>query len=59
LLYMSSPDLKTAVIQEEAYLRLVHPTPEEVPGCMSLFDDFLSCNGAKKVNFTRRDSCEP
>ncbi|KAI0724259.1 hypothetical protein C8T65DRAFT_704158 [Cerioporus squamosus] len=30
--------------QEEDYLRKVHPTPEEIPGCMKLFDDFLLCN---------------
>lgn len=33
------------VKQEEEYLRKVHPTPEDVPGCMKLFDDFLLCNG--------------
>ncbi|OJT04769.1 hypothetical protein TRAPUB_4563 [Trametes pubescens] len=32
------------VKQEEEYLRKVHPTPEDVPGCMKLFDDFLLCN---------------
>ena len=41
---MSSVDFETAVKQEEAYLRKVHPTPDDVPGCMKLFDDFLSCN---------------
>lgn len=34
------------VKQEEEYLRKVHPAPEDVPGCMKLFDDFLLCNGA-------------
>ncbi|KAJ2994494.1 hypothetical protein NUW54_g7540 [Trametes sanguinea] len=37
-----SPEL---VRQEEEYLRKVHPTPEDIPGCMKLFDDFLLCNG--------------
>ncbi|KAI0762683.1 hypothetical protein C8Q74DRAFT_1291646 [Fomes fomentarius] len=32
------------IAQEEQFLRKVHPTPEEVPGCMKLFDDFLLCN---------------
>ncbi|KAI8995403.1 hypothetical protein BD414DRAFT_479427 [Trametes punicea] len=32
------------VRQEEVYLRKVHPTPEDIPGCMKLFDDFLLCN---------------
>ncbi|TFK93565.1 hypothetical protein K466DRAFT_478437 [Polyporus arcularius HHB13444] len=36
-----SPEL---VKQEEDYLRKVHPTSEEIPGCMKLFDDFLLCN---------------
>ncbi|KAH8108109.1 hypothetical protein BXZ70DRAFT_1003512 [Cristinia sonorae] len=39
------PDFKTAVKQEEAYLQLTHPTPEDIPSCMSLFDDFLRCHG--------------
>ena len=44
---MSAEDApKPEVIkQEEEYLRKVHPTPEDVPGCMKLFDDFLMCNG--------------
>ncbi|KAH9949321.1 hypothetical protein B0H21DRAFT_820310 [Amylocystis lapponica] len=41
---MSSTDYQTAVRQEEAYLRQVHPTAEDIPGCMKLFDDFISCN---------------
>ncbi|CCL99976.1 uncharacterized protein FIBRA_02001 [Fibroporia radiculosa] len=41
---MSNIDFETAVKQEEAYLRRVHPTPEDIPACMKLFDDFLSCN---------------
>lgn len=35
---------ETAVSQEETRLRQLHPTTEDVPSCMSLFDDFLSCN---------------
>ena len=35
---------ETAVSQEEARLRQLHPTTEDIPSCMSLFDDFLSCN---------------
>lgn len=42
----SSPlDFETAVKQEEAYLRKVHPTPEDIPGCVKLLDSFLLCNG--------------
>ncbi|KAK2462086.1 hypothetical protein APHAL10511_006549 [Amanita phalloides] len=41
---MSKFDFTTTVKQEEAYLRLVYPTPDDIPGCMSLFDTYLSCN---------------
>ena len=41
--------------QEEAYLRKVHPTPEDVPGCMKLFDDFLLCNGRCSSLHTSRN----
>ena len=34
----------TLVAQEEARLRQLHPTPEDIPSCMTVFDDFLSCN---------------
>ena len=39
-------DLQTAVRQEEEYLRKVHPTTDDIPGCMSLLDGFLLCHGA-------------
>ena len=39
-----SDKFKAAVSQEETRLRNLHPTPEEIPSCMSAFDDFLSCN---------------
>jgi len=35
---------ETLVSQEVARLRKVHPTTEDVPSCMKLFDDFLACN---------------
>ncbi|TFK44785.1 hypothetical protein BDQ12DRAFT_621174 [Crucibulum laeve] len=41
---MSKLDFKTTVAQEEAYLRIVYPTPSDIPSCLSLFDDYLSCN---------------
>ncbi|GJE97400.1 hypothetical protein PsYK624_136170 [Phanerochaete sordida] len=41
---MSSVDFETAVKQEEAYLRQVHPTSDDIPSCMKLFDNFLQCN---------------
>ena len=44
---MGNPDsnrFKAVVSQEETRLRQLHPTPEDIPTCMSVFDDFLSCN---------------
>lgn len=41
---MSKLDFDTAVKQEAAYLRLVYPTPDDIPGCVSLFDTILSCH---------------
>jgi hypothetical protein len=32
------------VSQEETRLRQLHPTPDDIPTCMSQFDNFLSCN---------------
>ena len=43
---MSKLDFDTAVKQEAAYLRRVYPTSDDIPGCISLFDTFLACNGA-------------
>ena len=39
-----SDRFKAACSQEETRLRNLHPTPEDIPSCMSAFDDFLSCN---------------
>ncbi|KAL0574302.1 hypothetical protein V5O48_007660 [Marasmius crinis-equi] len=37
-----------SIVQEElAYLRLVHPTVEETPTCMNLFDTYLSCHAIR------------
>ncbi|EKM54010.1 uncharacterized protein PHACADRAFT_145584 [Phanerochaete carnosa HHB-10118-sp] len=41
---MSSLDFEATVKQEEAYLRKVHPTAEDIPSCMKFFDLFLQCN---------------
>lgn len=47
---MSNLDFNNAVKQEERYLRKIHPTTEDIPGCMRLFDDFLLCNGAHNAH---------
>lgn len=50
---MSKLDFDTVVRQEEAYLRLVHPTPDDIPGCITLFDTYLSCGGAHWVKHSQ------
>jgi hypothetical protein len=45
---MSKIDFKKAVEQEEARLRLLHPTPEDIPGCVTVFDDYLACSGKRE-----------
>ncbi|KZT01983.1 uncharacterized protein LAESUDRAFT_686017 [Laetiporus sulphureus 93-53] len=44
---MSNIDFETAVKQEEDYLRALHPTADDIPGCMKLFDDYLLCHNMK------------
>ncbi|KAI9572159.1 hypothetical protein HD554DRAFT_2015779 [Boletus coccyginus] len=44
-----SVDWQTAVRQEAEYLRKVHPTTDDIPGCISLLDGFLLCHGASPV----------
>lgn len=50
---MSKLDFKVAAKQEEERLRRLHPTPDDVPGCLSLFDDYLSCTGRFTKKITR------
>ncbi|KIJ40981.1 hypothetical protein M422DRAFT_780619 [Sphaerobolus stellatus SS14] len=37
-------DFNTAVQQEVAYISAIHPKPEDIPGCLSILDDFMRCN---------------
>jgi hypothetical protein len=30
--------------EEKARLRKLHPTPEDIPTCLTVLEDFLSCN---------------
>ncbi|KAF8530486.1 hypothetical protein BU17DRAFT_79265 [Hysterangium stoloniferum] len=39
-----SVDFETAVKQEVARLSALHPTPEDIPGCMTLLDSFFRCH---------------
>ena len=48
---MDTVDLETAIKQEEDYLRKVHPTVDDIPGCMTLFDEFLKCHGMRQTHF--------
>lgn len=50
---MPPVDFQTAVKQEEEYLRKVYPTTEDIPGCMSLLDGFLLCNGMWRFLYFR------
>ncbi|KAG6832614.1 hypothetical protein H0H92_014450 [Tricholoma furcatifolium] len=44
---MSKFDFQTLVRQEEAYLRRLYPTPDDIPGCISLFDTYLACSAIR------------
>ena len=46
----SMANVEAIVKQEEARLHNLHPTTNDVPGCMKLFDDFLLCHG-KSIRF--------
>ncbi|KAI0311709.1 hypothetical protein OF83DRAFT_1068362 [Amylostereum chailletii] len=37
-------EFSQTVKEEEIRLRSLHPTTDDIPSCMSLFDDFLTCN---------------
>ncbi|KAG6877470.1 hypothetical protein C0993_007087 [Termitomyces sp. T159_Od127] len=61
---MSKLDFQTAVRQEEANLRALYPTAEDIPGCISLFDTYLSCsvirNQIKSIyRYGERPVCGP
>lgn len=44
-----SVDFETAAKQEVAYLSAVHPTPDDIPSCLSILDEFLRCNGMQRI----------
>ncbi|KAL0072461.1 hypothetical protein AAF712_000224 [Marasmius tenuissimus] len=44
----TTPSYFESIVQEElAYLRKVHPTVEETPTCLNLFDTYLGCNAIR------------
>ncbi|KAF9512179.1 hypothetical protein BS47DRAFT_1345804 [Hydnum rufescens UP504] len=40
---MSTRNFEVAVQQERARLEKLHPTVDDIPGCMTLLDTFLRC----------------
>ncbi|KAF9451937.1 hypothetical protein P691DRAFT_722938 [Macrolepiota fuliginosa MF-IS2] len=61
---MSKLDFKVAVKQEEERLRRLHPTPSDIPGCLSLFDNYLSCSVIRSqiksiYRYGERPECSP
>lgn len=42
---MSNLDHKAVIEQEVARLKKVHPTAEDIPSCISLFELITSCHG--------------
>ncbi|KLO15822.1 hypothetical protein SCHPADRAFT_938407 [Schizopora paradoxa] len=51
---MSSATFESVVEEEVRRLEVVHPTPDDIPGCMRLLDDFLSCHEIMTIRFARR-----
>lgn len=52
---MSKLDFKKVLEQEEARLATLHPTPEDIPGCISVFDDYLGCSGVDEPDIWKID----
>ncbi|KAF4620284.1 hypothetical protein D9613_000751 [Agrocybe pediades] len=60
---MSKLDFATALAQEEARLRKLHPTPADIPGCVSVFDDYIGCSAMRNqiksiYRFGERTNCD-
>ncbi|TFK73994.1 hypothetical protein BDN72DRAFT_789983 [Pluteus cervinus] len=63
---MSTKDaaFERTVQQEVSRLEAHHPSPDDIPGCLSLFDDFLSCNVFRSqvkslYRYGERPNCSP
>jgi hypothetical protein len=41
-----SKNFDKLVHEEQARLASLHPTPNDVPGCLTLFDTFMQCYGS-------------
>ena len=53
----ANPPSPEIIKQEEVRLLKEHPTPEDIPGCMKLFDNFLLCNGLPIFYVTKMKIC--
>ncbi|KAJ7287439.1 hypothetical protein C8J57DRAFT_1283916 [Mycena rebaudengoi] len=42
-------DFKTAVKQEEAYLRILYPTQNDIPTCTNHLDTYFACNALRNL----------
>lgn len=61
---MSNLDYRTAFKQEQERLSHLYPTPSDIPGCFSLFDDYVSCavirSQIKSIyRYGERPQCSP
>ncbi len=45
---MSTTTFEKVIEEEVRRLKVIHPTPDDVPGCMRLLDEFLSCHGTSR-----------
>lgn len=48
----NTPQFEEAVKQEVELLSRQYPTPDDIPGCMKLFDQAIVCNSAFYFRFT-------
>jgi hypothetical protein len=55
---MSRLNFDKALEQEVTRLQLLHPTPSDIPGCLSAFDDYLACNGEQATRLQTKFDVE-
>jgi Protein of unknown function (DUF3128) len=58
----SSTTFETAVSQELLHLSRVHPTPKDIPTCLTLFNTWLACASGKSqlkhvYRFGHKEDC--
>ncbi|KAK1225717.1 hypothetical protein PQX77_011337 [Marasmius sp. AFHP31] len=56
----TTPSYFESIVQEElSYLRKAHPTVEETPTCLNLFDTYLGCNGGQQTTLSQQVLSNP